>query len=79
MMRFGERNSTTVLKSEYSSEISDSSESISETNNISTSKGEWKVINKQPQNGLMQLNKKAFTVLCEPENEQNENREQKPR
>ena len=57
----------------------DSSESIIETNNISsTTKSEcfsnW-TINSRPENGLMKLNKKAFTVLCEPEGENNENRE----
>jgi hypothetical protein len=77
MMRFGERNSSTVMKCEHSSEISNSSESIIETNNnISTSKDNWKVVNKHPENGLMRLNKKAFTVLCEPEADHNENREQ---
>lgn len=67
-----------------SSEISDSSESVNETNNVSsTTKSEnfnnWTINsrakNNVVDNGLMKLNKKAFTVLIEPEGENNENRE----
>lgn len=67
-----------MANGDNSSETSDSSESIIETNNVSTTKSEsfcnW-TINSRPENGLMKLNKKAFTVLCEPEGENNENRE----
>lgn len=66
-----------MANGDNSSETSDS-ESIIETNNVSsTTKSEcfsnW-TINSRP-DGLMKLNKKAFTVLCEPEGENNENRE----
>lgn len=67
-----------MANGDNSSESSDS-ESIIETNNVSsTTKSEsfsnW-TINSRPENGLMKLNKKAFTVLLEPEGENNENRE----
>lgn len=78
-------SSTFVAKSEpiancdNLSEVCDSiSDSIIETNNVSVTKSEnfnnWTISNRV-ENGLMKLNKKAFTVLCEPECENNENRE----
>lgn len=70
-----------------SSDISDSIESIVEPTNSkhisSTSENfnNWNTSKNHARNhldggnGLMRLNKKAFTVLCEPESENNENRD----
>lgn len=66
-----------------SSDTSDSIESIKETTNnnnnnsmMSDNFSNWNISARHDiANGLMKLNKKAFTVLCEPESENNENRE----
>jgi hypothetical protein len=65
------------------SEISDSIESIHETNNnnsaMSDNFNNWTINSRHDvaiATGLLKINKKAFTVLCEPsESENNENRE----
>lgn len=75
---------TTATNCDNSCDLSDSTvESVAETttninNNsmMSDNFSNWNISARHDiGNGLMKLNKKAFTVLCEPESENNENRE----
>jgi len=76
-------NSDKTTNCDNSCDLSDSTiESVAETTKInnnsmmSDSFSNWNISARHDiGNGLMKLNKKAFTVLCEPESENNENRE----
>ncbi|KAL7033871.1 hypothetical protein ACKWTF_007758 [Chironomus riparius] len=76
-------NSDKTTNCDNSCDLSDSTiESVAETTNINNNSmmsdnfSNWNISARHDiGNGLMKLNKKAFTVLCEPESENNENRE----
>lgn len=76
------KNSAKITNCDNSSDISDSIESINETTTINKRNSSvmndnfnnWTINSRHDVaivNGLMKLNKKAFTVLCEPTESEN--------